>query len=98
MPRKPARTVVHVNQHVIKSNAKHGEAEPVLTVKKGRTNRYGHEVVIRDEDGRLVGKFRYEPEHPLSCGAKVWFETDLDVEVVVRGSDNDPVGEQAVGA
>ena len=40
------KTIVHVNQHVIKSNAKTGDCEPVLTVKTYKTNTYAHEVNI----------------------------------------------------
>lgn len=74
------KTLVHVNQHVIKSNSKNNEFNPVLTVKNYKSNNYGHEVLY---NGEVVGKFVYSPDHPLSCGAKVWFETKvLEVEVV----------------
>jgi hypothetical protein len=67
---------IHVNQHVIKRNAKTGEREPVLTVKSYRDNQYGHEVRI---DGPCV--IRYSPDKPLSCGARVWVETESPVEI-----------------
>lgn len=65
---------IHVNQHVIRENAKTGEREPVLTVKTYKDNHYAHELVI-DGPCRIV----YRPDKPLSCGAKVWIETDADV-------------------
>jgi hypothetical protein len=68
------KTRIHVNQHVIKRNAKTGEAEPVLTVKQGRKNTYAHEVEILGPS-RVV----YSPEKPLSCGARVWVETESEV-------------------
>ena len=68
------KTIVHVNQHVIRSNTKHGTDEPVLTVKRGRSNVYAHEVEIT---GPAVVK--YSPHRPLSCGARVWIETKNDV-------------------
>ena len=71
------KTVIHVNQHVIKRNAKQDEREPVLTVKQGRKNTYAHEVVI-DGPSRVV----YSPDKPLSCGAKVWIETDSAVSFI----------------
>ena len=37
---------IHVNQHKIRSNKKHNKNEPVLTVKEGKKNTYGHEVKI----------------------------------------------------
>ena len=40
------KTIVHVNQHVIKKNDKTGEREPVLTCKTYKDNTYAHEVVI----------------------------------------------------
>ena len=65
---------IHVNQHKIRANAKHGTNEPVLTVKQGKSNRYAHAVDILGES-RVV----YSPDKPLSCGAKVWIETEAEV-------------------
>ena len=70
------KTVVHVNQHIIKSNHKSGENEPVLTVKTYKTNDYAHEVKI-DGPCRIV----YRPDKPLSCGARVWIETEEPVVI-----------------
>lgn len=67
---------IHVNQHVIRKNQKSGERNPVLTVKNYKENRYGHSVKI---NGPCV--IRYEPDNPLSCGARVWIETESDVDV-----------------
>jgi hypothetical protein len=71
------RTIVHVNQHVIKANAKNGENNPVLTIKTYKENRYAHAVAI-DGPSKLV----YNPEYPLSCGARVWIETESQVRIV----------------
>jgi len=71
------KTIIHVNQHVIKDNAKTGNNNPVLTVKTYKSNTYAHEVRILGES-RVV----YSPDKPLSCGAKVWMETEAKVEVV----------------
>lgn len=70
------KTIVHVNQHVIKSNRKHNKNDPVLTVKTYKDNRYAHEVEI---DGPC--KIIYRPDKPLSCGAHVWIETEGTVTV-----------------
>ncbi len=67
---------IHINQHVIKSNAKNDERNPVITVKTYKDNTYGHEVYV---DGPCV--IKYSPHKPLSCGAKVWIETDAQVDV-----------------
>ena len=76
------RTVIHVNQHVIRRNMKTGEREPCLTVKKGRTNTYAHEVVFGcPHCGLEAGRIAYRPDRPLSCGAKVWVETFGEVQL-----------------
>lgn len=71
------KTIIHVNQHVIKANAKSGANDPVLTVKTYKANTYAHEVHI-DGPSRIV----YSPDKPLSCGAKVWIETTAEVTTV----------------
>jgi len=71
------KTIVHVNQHVIKSNAKNGTNDPVLTVKTYKDNRYAHDVLIKG-DSRIV----YSADKPLSCGARVWIETEAEVEIL----------------
>lgn len=70
------KTVIHVNQHVIKSNRANGVNDPVLTVKTYKSNDYAHEVEI-DGPARVV----YSPDKPLSCGAHVWIETESEVRV-----------------
>lgn len=76
------KTIVHVNQHVIKANSKSGEKNPVLTVKTYKDNTYAHEVEITGPC-----KVIYSPDKPLSCGAKVWIETQSEVIPVVRNED-----------
>ena len=65
---------IHVNQHVIRSNKKNNENNPVLTVKTYKDNVYSNEVQILGESTVM-----YKPNKPLSCGAKVWIETDAEV-------------------
>lgn len=72
--KRKAKTVVHVNQHIIKANNKTGERNPVLTVKRGKTNRYAHTVHIAGPS-----KVVYSPDNPLACGARVWIETYSEV-------------------
>ena len=71
------KTKIHVNQHVIRSNKKNGEKKPVLTVKTYKSNTYAHEVEIKGES-----KVIYSPDKPLSCGARVWIETESEVVVL----------------
>jgi hypothetical protein len=68
------KTIIHVNQHVIKSNRKNNKTDPVLTVKTYKSNIYAHTV-------KLTGpaKIVYSPDKPLSCGAHVWIETESEV-------------------
>jgi hypothetical protein len=68
------KTIIHVNQHVIKDNSKTGKRNPVLTVKTYKSNTYAHDVEIIG-NSRVV----YSPDKPLSCGAKVWIETEGEV-------------------
>ena len=65
---------IHINQHIIRRNAKTGERKPVITCKTYKTNDYAHEVEI---DGPC--KIIYNPDKPLSCGAKVWIETNAPI-------------------
>ena len=76
------KTIIHVNQHKIKRNAKTGEREPVLTCKTYKSNDYAHEVMI-DGPSRII----YRPDKPLSCGARVWIETESEVKRVEMPSE-----------
>ena len=67
---------IHINQHVIRANAKNGESEPVITVKTYDSNTYGHAVEIHGPSTVI-----YSPDKPLSCGAKVWIETTAEVTI-----------------
>ncbi|KKN52659.1 hypothetical protein LCGC14_0610530 [marine sediment metagenome] len=67
-------TRIHVNQHVIKRNAKTGERKPCLTIKRGKSNIYAHEVTINGPSTVI-----YRPDKPLSCGARCWIETENEV-------------------
>jgi hypothetical protein len=71
------KTIVHVNQHHVKANAKNGTSLPVLTVKTYKDNRYAHEVLINGNS-----KIVYSPNKPLSCGARVWLETEEEVQII----------------
>lgn len=71
------KTIIHVNQHAIRRNIKADTPEPVLTVKTYKSNTYAHEVQIKGPS-RIV----YSPDKPLSCGARVWIETNEEVEIL----------------
>ena len=76
------KTIIHVNQHVIKSNDKNNKEEPVLTCKTYKENRYAKEAIIYDKNGEEVARVIYRPDKPLSCGAKVWIETKNEVKLI----------------
>lgn len=70
---------IHVNQHVIRSNKKHNEDNPVITIKQGSKNTYCHEVEIKGPSRVIYGG----NDRPLlNCGARVVIETEADVEIV----------------
>jgi len=67
---------IHVNQHKIRKNHKTGSREPVITIKTYKSNTYGFEVDIQGPC-----KVVYRPDKPLSCGARVWIETESEVNI-----------------
>jgi hypothetical protein len=71
------KTIIHVNQHAIRRNIKAEVKEPVLTVKTYKSNIYAHEVMIKGPS-----KLVYSPDKALSCGARVWLETESEVEIL----------------
>lgn len=77
------KTIIHVNQHVIRRNRKEGRVDPVLTVKTYKSNRYAHTALIL-KDGEEVCRVVYRPDKPLSCGAHVWIETQEEVRLGER--------------
>lgn len=68
------KTIIHVNQHVIRANTKNGTTEPALTVKTYKSTTYAHTAEILGPS-RIV----HSPDKPLSCGARVWIETESEV-------------------
>lgn len=73
------KTIVHVNQKIIRSNIRKpvAEHEPVLTVKTYKSNDYAHEVEFTGPS-----KMVYSPDKPLSCGARCWLEMEHPVRIV----------------
>ncbi len=69
---------IHVNQHKIKANLKQGTNEPVLTVKEGRKNTYGHSVHIHGPSTVIYGG---NDKPVLSCGARVVIETEAELTI-----------------
>ncbi len=66
---------IHVNQHNIRANTKAGNKDlPVFTIKTYKSNTTANEVQILGPSVMV-----YSPDKPLSCGAKVWMETEAKV-------------------
>lgn len=76
------KTIIHVNQHKIKTNTKNGTKDPVLTCKTYKTNDYANEVIIYGQDGLEAARVVYRADNPLSCGARVWIETNNKIESI----------------
>lgn len=75
------KTIIHVNQHNIKHNIKNEDnRKPVITCKTYKDNQYCDEVTI-SHFGFEIAKIRYCPDKPLSCGARVWIETEADITI-----------------
>mgnify|MGYP000429671886 CR=1 FL=1 len=65
---------IHINQHNIKANNK-GAARRGITMKTYKDNIKCNRVEIKGPSTLI-----YSPDKPLSCGAKVWIETEAEVE------------------
>ena len=78
---KSTKTYIHVNQHKIRSNLKHNESEPCITVKKGKSNTYCHEVHIKGDSKVIYGG---NDKPLLSCGARVVIETESEVTAIIK--------------
>ena len=70
---------IHVNQHKIRANKKHGTNEPVITIKQGSKNTYCHEVAINGPSRILYGG---NDKPVLACGARVVVKTDAEIEII----------------
>lgn len=70
------KTLIHINQHIIRANKATGSMDPVITCKQGSKNTYAMEAEILGPC-----KVVYSPDKPLSCGARVWIETEAEVRL-----------------
>lgn len=76
------KTIIHVNQQTIQRNRKQGTRDPVITCKTYKDNKYADEVIIYGQDGLEAARIVHSPNKPLSCGARVWIETQNKVETL----------------
>lgn len=71
------KTIIHVNQAVIKENRQTGRDEPPLIMRDYRGRVRAHEIEC---EGPVT--FKHSSQKPLDCGARVWAETNGKVKVV----------------
>ena len=76
------KTIIHVNRQVIASNRKNHTNFPVITCKTYKENRYADEVIIYGQDGLEAARIKHSPNKPLSCGARVWIETQNKIKTI----------------
>ena len=69
---------IHVNQHVIRANKKNNANDPVLTIKEGKKNTYGHAVQIHGPSTVIYGG---NDKPVLSCGARVVIKTEAELTI-----------------
>jgi len=79
MPKRRNKTYIHVNQHVIRSNKKNNEDNPVITIKKGSTNTYCKKVLVKGPSKIIYGG---NDKAILNCGARVVIETESEIEII----------------
>jgi len=70
------KTIIHVNRQIIAANAKNGTDEPSIIVRNYKTRRNVKSVRI------LGSSIISQNRNPLSCGARVWIETESEIEVI----------------
>lgn len=75
------KTIIHINQHNIRSNSRDTTLKPVITAKNYKKNEKGFGAEIFDKNGNIVAKIVYSPNKPLKCGARCWVETELQVKM-----------------
>ena len=70
---------IHVKQHKIRANKKHGTNEPVITIKEGSKNTYCHEVEVLGPSKIMYGG---NDKPILSCGARVVIKTQSEIKII----------------
>lgn len=68
------KTIIHVNQAIVRRNTKNGTSDPALIVRTYKGSNNASAVTIHGPS-QVV----YQPLQPLSCGARAWIETQSEV-------------------
>ena len=82
------KSIIHVAQQAIQQNRKDGGNRPPLIVRNYKGAKRGHTLIIYGQDGRPAARIVHSPHKPLSCGARVWIETEGKVEVTLEQTDD----------
>lgn len=72
------KTIIHVDQATIRANRKTGRNDPPLIVRT-------YKGALRAQTAIIHGpsEVKHRPHDPLPCGARVWIETQSEVEITV---------------
>lgn len=76
------KTIIHVNQHNIRSNKTKGTNLPVITIKQGKKNTYCNEVEILGPSKIIYSGSGCETKALLGCGARVIIETESEIKIL----------------
>lgn len=68
------KTIIHVDQAVIRRNRKTGTNDPPLIIRTYRGTRRAQTIKINGPC-----EIKHSPHKPLKCGARVWVETQAAV-------------------
>lgn len=69
--------IIHINRNIIQANAKNNTTNPVCRVEEDGVVVYCMEVHIKGPS-----KMIYNPDNPRKCGAKLWIETEAEVDMI----------------
>jgi hypothetical protein len=69
------KTIIHVNRQKIAQNLKYGRNDPAIIVRNYKGSKNAHNVEVLGPS-RII-----HSEKPLSCGARVWIETQAEVKI-----------------
>jgi len=76
------KTIIHINQHHIRSNKSKETNLPVITIKQNGENTYCDEVEILGPSKIIYGGHGKDAKPLLSCGARVIIETESEVRMI----------------
>ena len=74
-----ALSIIHIWKQKLDRDRKENTNSPVIAVRQGSRTKYCHSAVINGPS-RII----YQPESPLSCGARLWIEVAANVNVTAE--------------